>query len=47
MPIDTSVSPYFDDYDPKKEFTKVLGVAGKVSQVREFNQAQSIQNDFL
>ena len=47
MPIDTSVSPYFDDYDPKKEFTKVLGVAGRVSQVREFNQAQSIQNDFL
>lgn len=47
MAIDLNTSPYFDDYDPSKNYTKIVGVPGRVSQVREFTQAQDIQQDFL
>lgn len=47
MAIDLKESPYFDDYDPSKYFTKIVGVPGRVSQVREFTQAQDIQEDHL
>lgn len=47
MAEDITLSPYFDDYDPDKNFTKIVGVAGRVSQTREFTQAQDIQSDYL
>lgn len=42
--LDTNlnVSPYFDDYDPTKQYYKVLFKPGTAVQVRELNQLQSI-----
>lgn len=44
MPISTNLSgaPFFDDYDPTKDFYKVLFQPGVSVQVRELNQLQSI-----
>lgn len=39
---DLSVSPHFDDFDPNKDFYKVLYRPGVSVQVRELNQLQSI-----
>lgn len=41
---DLSVSPYFDDYDEKKKFNRVL-FRPRVVQARELNQLQSILQD--
>lgn len=40
--VDTSTSPYFDDYNENKKFHKVLYVPKRAVQVRELNQVQSI-----
>jgi Domain of unknown function (DUF4815) len=42
--LDTNLntSPYFDDYDPTKQYYKVLFKPGTAVQVRELNQLQSI-----
>lgn len=44
MPIKTNlnVSPYFDDYDPTKDFYKILFKPGVSVQTRELNQFQTI-----
>jgi len=42
MAIDTSVSPYFDDYTELKDFHKVLYKPGVAVQARELNQTQTI-----
>lgn len=44
MPIQTnlSVSPFFDDFDPKKKFYRELFKPGYALQARELNQLQSI-----
>jgi hypothetical protein len=44
MPIETdlSVSPYFDDNDPSKNFHKILFRPGVSVQVRELNQLQTL-----
>lgn len=44
MPANTdfNVSPYYDDYSPKKDFYKVLFQPGVAVQARELNQMQSI-----
>jgi len=44
MPQETNlnVSPYFDDFDPKKEYYKVLFKPGYPVQARELNALQSI-----
>ena len=44
MALETNlnVSPYFDDFDPKKDFYKVLFQPGVAVQARELNQLQSI-----
>ncbi len=39
---DLNVSPYFDDYDEKKNFHRVLFKPGVAVQVRELNQLQAI-----
>ena len=44
---DLSVSPYFDDYDPAKEYTQVLAVAGRSAQARDVTQAQTIIKDLI
>lgn len=40
--IDTSLSPYFDDYNEKKNFSKILFTPRRAVQVRELNQLQSM-----
>lgn len=44
MPLQTDLNaaPYFDDYDPKKDFYRVLFQPGVAVQARELNQLQSI-----
>lgn len=44
MPLQTDLSaaPYFDDFDPKKDFYKVLFQPGVAVQARELNQLQTI-----
>ena len=44
MPANTdfNVSPYYDDYNPKKDFYKILFQPGVAVQARELNQLQSI-----
>lgn len=39
---DTSASPYFDDFDPNKDFHSILFKPGVSVQVRELNQLQTI-----
>lgn len=38
---DFNIAPYFDDYDPKKNYMKVLYRPGRPVQARELNQVQS------
>lgn len=42
MAIDFNASPYFDDYDPKKHFYKILFKPGFAVQGRELNQLQTM-----
>ena len=42
LETDLNVSPYFDDFDAKKDFYKVLFQPGVAVQARELNQLQSI-----
>ena len=41
--LDLNVSPYFDDYDEDKKFTRVLYRPGRAVQARELTQAQTYQ----
>jgi hypothetical protein len=47
MPLqtNTNVSPYYDDFDPKKNFYRVMYKAGYPIQARELTQSQSIMQD--
>jgi len=47
MPIqsNTNVSPYFDDFDDKKNFYRMLFKPGFPVQARELSQSQTIIND--
>lgn len=47
MPLNTdlNVSPYYDDFDKTKGFSKILFKPGVSVQVRELNQLQTILND--
>ena len=40
--ISTSISPYFDDYDKRKNYMNVLFAAGRPVQARELNTLQTI-----
>lgn len=44
---DYSKSPYYDDYDASKGYTKILAMPGRVEQAREFTQAQTMMVDYL
>ena len=52
MPLktDLNVTPYFDDYEPTKNFQQILARPGHAVQARELTQLQSIlrnQNERL
>jgi len=40
-----SVSPYFDDYDPTKQYVRILFVPQHAVQVREMNQMQAMTQE--
>jgi len=40
--VDTSIAPYFDDFDEKKNFAKILFNPRRAVQVRELNQIQTM-----
>lgn len=42
---DLNVAPFFDDYDPSKNFHRVLFRPGKTVQARELTQAQTIMQE--
>jgi hypothetical protein len=42
MSIDDQYSPYFDDYDESKKFSRILFVPSNAVQVRELNQLQTL-----
>jgi len=44
MPLktDLNVTPYFDDYEPTKNFQQILARPGHAVQARELTQLQSI-----
>jgi hypothetical protein len=47
MAINFNTGPYYDDFDPTKNFYKVLYKPGYAVQARELNQMQSIQQHQL
>lgn len=42
LTTDLSASPYYDDYDPTKNFSKILFKPGPAVQTRELNQLQTL-----
>jgi hypothetical protein len=42
MTIDFNVDPYWDDFNPTKKYKRILAIPGRVSQAREFSQAQTM-----
>lgn len=45
--ININTSPYYDDFDPTKEYVAHLALPGRVEQAREFTQIQSIMRHAL
>ena len=45
MALNFNVDPYYDDFDPAKNFHRVLFKPGYAVQARELTQAQSIPQD--
>lgn len=45
MTINFNVDPYYDDFDPAKNFHRILFKPGKAVQARELTQSQSILQD--
>ena len=41
--LDLNVSPYYDDYNEDKKFSRVLFIPGRAVQARELTQAQTLQ----
>ncbi len=42
MSVDLTQAPYFDDYDPSKNYHRILFTPGRAVQAREFNQLQTL-----
>lgn len=42
MSVNLNQSPYYNDFDPDKEYSMHLALPGRVEQAREFTQIQSI-----
>ena len=47
LQTNTNISPYYDDFDPRKNFYRVMYKAGYPIQARELTTSQSIQQDQL
>ena len=45
MPLNFNVDPYYDDFDPSKNFHRILFKPGFAVQARELTQAQTILQD--
>jgi hypothetical protein len=42
---DLSAAPYYDDYDPDKQYYRILGVPRRAVQIREWNQLQTMSQE--
>ena len=42
VPAGTKVSPYYDDFDPSKNYHRILFRPGRAVQGRELTQSQTI-----
>lgn len=45
--VNTSIAPYYDDYDSSKQYTQLLAIPGRVAQAREFTQMQTTIKDIV
>lgn len=45
MPLNFNVSPYYDDFDPSKNYHRILFKPGYAVQARELTQSQTILQD--
>lgn len=45
--INKKLAPYYDDYDPSKQYFQILALPGRVAQSREITQIQSILLDVI
>ena len=45
MPLNFNVDPYYDDFDPAKNYHRILFKPGFAVQARELTQAQTILQD--
>lgn len=45
--IDKRQAPYYDDYDPNKNYSQSLAIPGRVEQARDFTQVQTMIYDYL
>ena len=45
MPLNFNVDPYYDDFDPSKNYHRILFKPGYAVQARELTQSQSILQD--
>jgi len=45
--VNLTQAPYYDDYDPDKQYQQILAIPGRVAQARELTQAQSIMRDII
>ena len=45
MSLNFNVDPYYDDFDPTKNFHRILFKPGSAVQARELTQSQTILQD--
>lgn len=45
--MNLNISPFYDDFDENKQYTKIIAVPGRTEQAREFTQIQSIMLNAL
>lgn len=45
--VNTSVAPYYNDFDSTKQYTQLLAIPGRVAQAREITQIQSTVKEIV
>jgi hypothetical protein len=45
--INRNQAPYYDDYNPNKNYSQMLAIPGRVEQARDFTQVQTMIYDYL
>jgi hypothetical protein len=45
--VNTKQAPYYDDFDPSKQYYKLLAIPGRVAQAREITQLQTVMQEIV